>query len=84
MLEVTTTRPTMKLMVDGELAEIPLTFTAKELVRMNAAGDYNEALLDFFGSYVIGFDQLGDDAFNAIIAEWTRLRGELGEPDLGE
>lgn len=84
MLEITTKRPTMQLKVDGEAVEVPLTFTADELARMNAAEDKTAAMFGFFSSYIPGFDQVGDDMLNAVIAEWTRLREEHGEPALGE
>lgn len=84
MLELTTQRPTMELKVDGELVSIPLTFTAQELVDMNATEDRTAAMFAFFSKYIIGFDQLGDDAVTAILNEWQRLREEHGEPSLGE
>ena len=84
MLELTTTRPTMQLKVDGELCEVPLSFTAPELVDMSRAEDRNEAMFAFFASYIPGFERMGDDAVNAVLAEWTRLREEQGEPDMGE
>lgn len=84
MIEVSTKRHTMTLMVDGEPCEIPLTFTAHELVEMNRSGQREAAMFDFFSKYVPGFDSMGDDALNAILSEWTRLREEIGEPDMGE
>ena len=84
MLEITTKRPTMQLKVDGEAVEVPLTFTADELARMSAAEDKTAAMFAFFAAYIPGFDQVGDDMLNAVIAEWTRLREERGEPSLGE
>lgn len=84
MLEVTTERPKMQVMVDGEVVEVPLSFTAPELVAMGRAEDKNEAMFGFFAAYIPGFEKMGDDAVNAVLAEWTRLREEQGEPDLGE
>lgn len=84
MLELTTKRPTMQLMIDGSMIDVPLTFTARELSDMNKSDDQNEAMFSFFGKYVPGFDELGDDALSVMLAEWTRLREELGEPSLGE
>ena len=84
MLELTTKRPTMQVKVDGEVVEVPLSFTAPELVAMGRAEDKNEAMFGFFAAYVPGFEQMGDDMVNALLAEWTRLREEQGEPDMGE
>ena len=84
MLELTTKRPTMQLKVDGEPCEVPLSFTTAELVDMGRAEDRNEAMFAFFAQYIPGFELMGDDAVNAMLAEWTRLREAIGEPDLGE
>ena len=84
MLELTTKRPTMQVKVDGEVAEVPLSFTAAELIALNRAEDKNDAMFAFFAAYVPGFNQMGDAAVNALLAEWTRLREEQGEPDMGE
>ena len=84
MLELTTKRPMMQVKVDGEVVEVPLSFTAPELVAMSRTEDKNEAMFAFFASYVPGFEQMGDDMVNALLAEWTRLREEQGEPDMGE
>ena len=84
MLELTTKRPTMQVKVDGEVCEIPLRFTSAELVAMADSETQMTAMSEFFGAYVPGFDQMGDDAVMAIMDEWTRLRKELGEPDMGE
>lgn len=84
MLELTTKRPSMQVMVDGETCDVPLQFTAREIAAIAAAEDYTVFLFDFFGAYVKGFDQLGDADVKALLDEWTRMREELGEPSLGE
>lgn len=84
MLELTTKRPTMQVKVDGEVVEIPLSFTAMELMALNRAEDKNDAMFAFFAAYVPNFDQMGDGMVNALLAEWTRMREERGEPDMGE
>ena len=84
MLKLSTKRPSMELEVDGEVREIPLTFTATELVALNRAEDETGAMFGFFAAYVPGFEELGDDQLGAVLAEWKRLREAIGEPDLGE
>ena len=90
MLSLSTRRPTVSFELDGEVVEVPVTFTRAEMVAIAGVdaedataqlGWFSEFLRAYVGDRV---DEMGDDVIVAIMGEWAAAREGVGEPLMGE
>lgn len=77
-------RPFIAVDFAGDVKKLPLTFDAADLDLMGSGEDgaFTKFLRKYLGDEVM--DAIGDDVLKSIISTWSRLRAEMGEPDMGE